>query len=384
MPFPYDGGFCAVENGEGHYYFATQSGRIVKGTIDSEGQLTAYQRIDPEGGSNYLFINPFVLDENDNNVMYTIDSNKVWRNDDLGNIALNNEFLPITQGWTMLSDTLPIPGIEFTTLSISKNPANILYIGTSARRIYKVENANTGDPSLTEITSAPPVLFPGAYMNDIAIDPNDANRFGVVFSNYNVYSAYFTTDGGNTYENLAGNLEAHSQGTGDGPSLRCMAIIPVENRKAYLMGTSVGLFLTDSLKGHETTWVPIGAGSINNAVIEDIQYRSVGGKVLVATHGNGVFETFIIDLEQFIGVEEQIHDISIKAFPNPSSNEFNVDLGTFKANRYEVYNSLGQLIESNQITGPQIKIQAKHWAEGWYELTLQGSAEKRTIKLIKN
>ncbi len=49
--------------------------------------------------------------------------------------------------------------------------------------------------------------FPGgAYMNDIAVNPTNANEFFVVFSNYQIPSIFYTSDGGKTFTNVDGNL----------------------------------------------------------------------------------------------------------------------------------------------------------------------------------
>ena len=80
----------------------------------------------------------------------------------------------------------------------------------------------------------------------------------VIYSNYSVYSVFHSTDGGASFEKVAGNLEQNPSGSGNGPSCRTAEIIPLGNDTLYLVGTSVGLFGTANLDGQNTVWKQIG------------------------------------------------------------------------------------------------------------------------------
>jgi len=58
---------------------------------------------------------------------------------------------------------------------------------------------------------------------------NESRRHGnkviAVFSNYAVYSVYYTENGGASWKKVAGNLETGITGTGDGPSVRWASIL---------------------------------------------------------------------------------------------------------------------------------------------------------------
>ena len=68
-----------------------------------------------------------------------------------------------------------------------------------------------------------------------------------------------------------------SDGTGNGPSLRWVSVMHYGSKTLYLLGSSVGLFATDSLNGLNTTWKQIGANSIGNAIVDMIVCRETDG-----------------------------------------------------------------------------------------------------------
>ncbi|MFH1319153.1 MAG: T9SS type A sorting domain-containing protein [Bacteroidota bacterium] len=343
FPSTGDGAFCAIEDGADYYYFSRQVGKILKVALDINGNPTAFTRIDPItddtiNGGDYLFINPFILDPVDNNVMYLAEGSNLWRNDDLSQIVLNNQYDSISAGWTQLTNIIPLTTSNITALACSKNPAHRLYYGTNSRRIFRIDSTNVGNPSSVEITNN---IGSGGYTSCIAVDPRDADKVLVVYSNYKVYSLYYSENGGDYWLQVSGNLETNpppgaplGYGLGDGPSCRWASIIPDSSNTIYLLGTSIGLFATDTLIADSTfndstVWVQQGANSIGNVVVEMIDYRQSDGFVAVATHGNGVYSTHLFDIT---GVSEDDKTanylLELRNYPNPANNytiiEFNI------------------------------------------------------------
>lgn len=307
LPLNGDGAFMGIANAGNPYYLSIQQGKIFKLELDSVGGVNGFRRIDPIGGSGYSFINPFVLDPNNNDLMYVAGGRKVWRNDDLSSIPLTNEWDSIAQGWTSYSDTILALTETVTSIAVSKNPANILYYGTSDGKMYKITDAHTGDPTPINITKtrldSRRDAFPTrSTINSIAINPNDADEVLIAFSNYNEYSLFYTRDGGTTWAKVGGALEEQITGRGAGPSCRSVAILPYGDSTMYLVGTSVGLFAADTLLYESadsalntptTDWRQVEIDRIGNVVVEMIQIRTTDGLIAVATHGNGIYSTKI-------------------------------------------------------------------------------------------
>jgi hypothetical protein len=183
-------------------------------------------------------------------------------------------------------------GEVVTCLAVSKGgTANRLYIGSNAASVYKIDNANIGNPTLTVVTGS---NFPASgNVGCLAVNPSDANEVLAVFTNYEIQSLFYTTDGGTSWTNVSGDLEQNANGSGNGPSCRWGAIVQTAQGKTFFVATSIGLYSTTSLSG-STVWAQEGASNIGNVVCDMIDYRISDGLVVVATHGNGVFSTNVV------------------------------------------------------------------------------------------
>ena len=139
-----------------------------------------------------------------------------------------------------------------------------------------------------------------AYVGCIAVDPRDASRLLVVYPNYELLSIFLSTDGGQSWTPVAGNLEEHRDGTGAGPSVRWAATLYVHDRPVYFAATSAGLFSATRLDGMNTVWVQEGAGTIGSVVVDMVDARHSDGYVAVGTHGNGVYTATVTELPSLI------------------------------------------------------------------------------------
>ncbi len=314
-----DGSYCAIADRGAAYYFSIQNGKIMKAKVDNSGRLDSFARIDPKGGKGYQFINPFVIDPNDNNIMY-VAGRALWRNSNLGGIPYAGNWDSISTNWVKFPD---LSGDSISCIAVSKNPANRVYYGTVLRKICRIDSANVGTPTVKNLTST---LFPGSgNVSCIAVDPNDANKLLLAFSNYGLYSIFYSADGGATWKKAAGNLEVNKiTGAGDGPSIRWVSILPVAGGNVYLAGTSIGLFATTYLNDTGTKWVQQGANTIGNSVVDMIDYRSTDGLVVVATHANAIYSTHITSAGDITGVKDIVaveQDFGFKNYPNPFTSE---------------------------------------------------------------
>lgn len=282
-----DGTYCAIGNGARSMIASWQHGNIYRLVLDASGNSTGSTRVDPGGPeSDYLFIHPFVLDANNSNIMYLPKGDQLWRNSDLSAIPMGS-WNSTTKNWTQLTAATVSQSVV-TALATSKNlPTNRLYYGTDGGAIYRMDNANTGQPSPVNISAGRGL--PSAYVSCIAVDPANGDHAMVVFSNYGVKSVFYTSNGGTSWTAVGGNLEQNSDGSGDGPSCRWAAFITVGGRTVYLVGTSIGLFSTTSLNGDFTYWLQEGKTAIGNTVVDMIDTRSADGYVAVASHGLGAF-----------------------------------------------------------------------------------------------
>jgi hypothetical protein len=282
-----DGSHCAISNNGDHYYVSSQYGRIYR--LDHrQGNYSGFARIDPAASLNYLFINPFVLDPYNSNILYMAGGECIWRNDNAAGIPSGSDE-PVMHHWRKLEGTCT--GGNISALAVSSVPENIVYYGTSKGRLFRMNDANTGDPKITEITGSNfPDYFgrPVGYISSLSVDPFDAQRIMVTFSNYEIESVYFSADGGIRWESIGGNLEVNSQESKTGPAVYSGSMLHRSKSILYFLGTSTGLFYTDSLQGTKTIWHWIQ--EVGNIPVEMVVSRQTDGTVVAATHGNGIYK----------------------------------------------------------------------------------------------
>lgn len=282
-----DGSYNAFADGGLTRYVSSQRGNIYRlnylSADDPAGDYVSFTRVVPVGASGFGFIAPFTLDPNDDNIMYLPAGRTVWRNDNLDGIPIFSN-APTSVNWTNLSNTLVPVGNTISAVAVSRLPANRLYYGTNTGLIFRVDNSNIGDQPSVNISSGKGL--PVGNVSCITIDPANADRVFVVYSNYNVLSIFYTEDGGSTWTNISGNLEENPTGIGSGPSVRWLAV--EGNSDRYYVGTSTGLYTTTTLAGSSTIWVQEDAGGIGNVVVPMVRTRE-DGFVAIASHGNGVY-----------------------------------------------------------------------------------------------
>ncbi len=295
-----DGAYSAIADGGKTRYVSSQVGRVHRLNYDESGELVSFTRVQPADALLFLFIAPFILDHNNDNIMYMPSGNRMWRNNNLDEIPVfdsddfdGNVFVGGTTSvnWVDLPDSDTPAGTIISSLDVSTYPvANVLYYGSSGGHIYRMNNANLDNQEVVDISTGKGL--PAGYVNDINVDPSNSDRVIVTFSNYEVISLFLTEDGGDTWTNISGNLEENADGSGNGPSVRSTAFfggsqgVLGRSQKVYA-ATSTGLYYTTRLNGTNTVWrredIVIG-----NAVTDEVVTRK-DGFIALAAHGNGLY-----------------------------------------------------------------------------------------------
>ncbi|MFM2206339.1 MAG: hypothetical protein RL213_314 [Bacteroidota bacterium] len=383
-----DGGYAAIEDGHGYYYMSRQEGRIGRLQLDNAGNVLAFRRIDPVGGDNYQFIAPFALDPNDNNRMYLTAGSRLWRNDSLDIIPLTGQWDTISTGWYMLPDS--VAGAKISALTVCKTPANRVYYGYNNRRVFRLDNADAPAPTLTEITGT--TVFPtSGNISCIAVDPNNGDNLLVSFSNYRIYSIYASSDAGATWTKVAGNLEASGAGTGAGPSVRWVSIVPTPSGNVYLAATSIGLYGTPQLNGLSTVWTDLSPDEIGYTVVDMLDVHPSFGAVAIATHGRGVFTMDAWQVFDSLAAGVAVMDpfsLRLETYPNPSSGSFEIrfTLQTTQQLRIELLDEQGRLSEiiRDEVTpvGEHRIAFNRPLSPGIYLLRLRGEVTGTSVKKV--
>jgi len=331
----YDGFATCVSPGWEYCVISAYSGNIWTSQFDDDmhtknifPQLpdTLLKYYDPVMGSNSLFpfYQNFVLDPVTHETFYLPTITSVWRKDNLKAASYDTGLR--NTGWSHLSNINVGDASEISFITVSTLPPNRLYYGTNLGRVYRLDNANTGNPDPSEITGSE---FPlNAFVACIDVDPDNANYVMVAFSNYEVPSLFYTTNGGADWITVGGNLEEFPDGSGSGPSVRWVKKLFYEGRKVFFAGTSTGLYSTSELTGDSTVWILEGDTTIGHVIIDMIDARQTDGFIAVATHGNGVYSTYY---NPSAGINEfdSHSDLMIgDLYPNPARNMVNAEVTT--------------------------------------------------------
>ncbi|WP_299433949.1 T9SS type A sorting domain-containing protein [uncultured Aquimarina sp.] len=286
-----DGAYSAIADNGRTRYVSSQRGNVFRFNFDEDGVFQSFSAVEPAGATGFSFINPFVLDPNNDNIMYMPAGTSIWRNNDLDELPLFTN-TNATENWVNLTNTLTSDGSTITALEASRFPvANRLYYGTNSGIVFRMDNANIDNQKVIDITTGKGL--PAGFVNDINIDPSNADRVIVTFSNYGIPSVFITEDAGETWINISGNLEENVDGTGNGPSVRSTAFlggstgVTGSRLQRVFAATSTGLYSTRRLNGQNTVWRKENF-AIGNAVTDEVVTRK-DGFIAVAAHGSGLF-----------------------------------------------------------------------------------------------
>ncbi|MBK8944758.1 MAG: T9SS type A sorting domain-containing protein [Ignavibacteriae bacterium] len=294
-----------VSSGDGSYgYFANdfcytsaQNGAVLRVNYDGNekpSRSNGWSNITPQNAQNQSFINPYSVDPNDENTMFYPAGSSLWRNNQLSTLPVNQTFSEgITEGWNELTNLSVDEGYIISAMAVSEsNPLHRLYYAASnisqtpqAPKIYRLDNANNSTSGAVELSISG--ASENSYIHNIAINPDNANEILITMSNYNIVGIFHSTDGGQNFTAVEGNL------TGDpnnpGPSIRSGSILPTSNGNLFLVATSTGIYSTNSLNGNSTNWIIEGANTIGNVIVNYLSARRSDGRIVAGTHGRGAF-----------------------------------------------------------------------------------------------
>lgn len=322
-PFGGDGGFTEIDEsgtymiqsypGNTHIYRAYPS--FGGGALVSSGS----------GGS---FINQAVLDEN-LDILFSNASTGQAR------IERVTEFLP--GGADAVSTIITDPLLNSSPSAMQVSPyntsASTLFVGLRNGRLLRANFANF-NPIWSNISGP---SFVGS-ISDIEFGQSEQEIFVTMF-NYGVVSVWFTSDGGNTWTNIEGNLP-------DVP-VRCVLqnpLIPEE----LIIGTDLGVWATPDYTATNPVWIPAFNG-MSDVTVVDLDLRPADNTILAATHGRGLFTSQFTATPLSV-LESEFNVNMISLFPTVSEGEFTLksqkDLG--QAN-IEVYDINGRKVHNENI-----------------------------------
>lgn len=270
-----DGAYNAFNSDGSIRYMSSQNGNIFRVNYTGGADdivADGFTEFAPSGYTAGLFIVPFYLDPINEDLFYLAGSSTFYVNTQASTGSSSI-------GWKTIE--LGAAGV-ISEIGVTSN--NLVYLGTSAGEVFKVENPG-GTETVTNVTGS---NFPNGYVSGLGVNQLNADELVITFSNYSVQSVFYSADGGSNWSNVSGNLEENLDGSGSGPSVRTTQILGNGNR--YFVGTSTGLYSTTSLNGGDATvWTQEDGNGIGDVVVEHLITKPENGLVVAGTHGNGIY-----------------------------------------------------------------------------------------------
>lgn len=254
--------------------------------------------------SSGTFVSPADLDYK-NKILYCNAVDYIGTHADqilrINNLTWNATGTYLTMG---TGSQIPFSAVRYSPFS--PPGTTTVFAATASGRLFRAANMQTNQPGVTEIGSA---SFPVANISSVALGKSEDTLL-TTFSNYGVASVWLTTNGGNNWSNVEGNLP-------DIP-VRWALFHPQSSRRA-IIATETGVWECLNLFSQPVVWVPLNTG-MGNVRVDMLQVRTSDNTVLAATHGRGFF-SMIWDLNTG---KEEANTIKAIVAPNPSDRIFNL------------------------------------------------------------
>lgn len=391
MPGNGDGSYGYITAGAGFYYLSKQEGKIGRYLVDTLGAWTQMCRLDPDSVNKkeYQFINQFAVNPRNEKQLFLPTDKRIWRNNDVTQIPLHAQLdtVAVNTGWEVLTGTVDTNQF-WISIACSNTPRGIVYAGSDIGKLIKMPSAEDAQPQVLDITNA---SFPkNGYINQIAIDPTNADRIMVVFSNYGIPSVFYSADGGTTFTDVSANLEQNPDGSGNGPSCRTAAIMTLsDGTRAFFVGTSAGLYATDTLMGSQTRWVLQAPEALGYAVVNALDFRNEDGWLFAATHGFGMWKAEFSKRNQVLGMEPQNASLNaLTVWPNPTNDILHVRWQGSNQARFRLLDEMGRCIYEWPIkqVGDTYTLNLPPVAAGIYYLEVldQSHSARSTVVVTSN
>jgi hypothetical protein len=330
----------------------------------------------PAGSSSY-FVTYFYLDPDNNKTLYYVGESKLFRTN---NSTTVNTVVDGAANWT----DMDVP-TGFGTERISKlsstwgtyNPAtSYLLIGGNSGSVVRLD-----DPQNAALASAGVDITPAGasgVVTGLAIHPTNRNVVLLTYSNYGITNIYLTTNATAASPNWTvaeRNLSSHS--------IRSAAITTNSAGEAlYVVGTARGLYSsTNPVNGGSgVNWTREAPNLIGYAVASSMAYRPADNKLLIGTHGNGMFEATI---NHVLSIEDNEISESIKVYPNPVSDRLNLSMPNELSDNasFIINNILGQNVMRGTLENNQVDVNSLN--TGIYFIQISSNGKNGVKRFIK-
>lgn len=203
---------------------------------------------------NGLWVTPFVLDPNNQNILYAGYQN-IWKHTE-------------QDGWEVISS---FGGGSFRALAVAPSNSDYLYAARGST-LYMTSDGGTSWENIS-------TDLPNLNITDIAVSPTNPEYLIVTCSGYtNGNKVYASSNAGGSFENISYNL----------PNIPANAVtFDNTSENGVYVGTDIGVFYTND---NLANWIDFMDGLPRTKVRQLLISESIG-KIRAGTFGRGIWES---------------------------------------------------------------------------------------------
>jgi hypothetical protein len=243
------------------------------------------------------------------------------------------------------------------------------------------------------------------FINDIEVDPNNADRVLVVTSGFGSGTHVWYSSNATTAASFTGKDGSGETKLPDAPVYA--AIFNVGDGNQVLLGTHFGVYSTDAVGDPNPEWVSQNTNSVQDKenlpelLVSDLVQQihtnkwnsgiNNGGHIYVGTHGRGIFKS----ADWAVGVEEVPSDndvnsvaSNLKVYPNPVNDLASIEYDMMRTGDLliEMYDLNGRLVRRENhhlVRGLQtIKLNVNDIEPGTYLISAMSNNNRKSAKVI--
>jgi hypothetical protein len=260
-----DGGYVAVDPTNPNVIYAEFTGISIQKSTNGGASFTQVTSGIFDSG---LFINPFAMDPNDPDTLWT-GGQFPWRTT---NAAAN---------WQQAGASF---GSNVSSIAIATGNSNRVLMGTTSGAIRLTTTGTTSGGGTAWGSTTPR----SGFVSSVAFDPTNEMVAYATYSNFGGSHVFKSTNGGATFSPIDGagataipDIPAHS------------IVVDPSNTSRLYVGTDLGVFVS---RDGGATWAVENNG-FANTVTETLAMGSVSGvpNLFAFTHGRGAFRVAPVD-----------------------------------------------------------------------------------------
>jgi hypothetical protein len=418
-----DGGSVGISKTNGgpkFLYGSVQLGSVRRGTLQATFNAV---EIRPNGltpstaGSTTEFgefVTNFKLNPDNTEDLYYINFNRMFRTTSASTVNSSN-WTELTGVGAAVNPSDPTSGRDIGIRAVAFSRGNYgalhsMYFGTTDGRIFRLDDPRNSAAAATPVNITPSNIdISNLNVQDIAVNPNNDNEIIAVITNYgrtnasgtfqNVTNILWTNNAKSatpTWKVAEGNLtgtlgSATTPPTGMISARSCMITVKKDASgnpvTEYYVGTAAGLFAVENLEttltgGGSPSWQREGLATLNYAVVNSLAYRPDDNVLLVGTHGNGLYYTFLGTANLITGINNPVlndKDFITMVYPTISENIVQYRVGNktdVKKISVQLFNMQGQEMSRQESGYQNGTLNISRFSKGAYILSIYSDNKK--------